>query len=93
MTFMFSIYRSEATTSFLKKTWEQADEAQQRAILDATDLLNRALAQQPHEQGESRHEGRRIHFEAPLGIEFEIDEARRIVHIQRAWAYRTFRPA
>src|SRR5262249_51679304 len=86
---MFSIFRSESATSLLKQTWEQADEALQRAILRATELLNRALAQCPHEQGESRGDGRRILFEAPLGIEFEIDEARRMVHIQRTWAYRT----
>jgi hypothetical protein len=86
---MFSIYRSETTTSFLKQTWEQADEALQQAILHATDRLNRALADSPHEQGESRYDGLRILFEAPLGIEYLIDDAHRIVHIQRTWAFRT----
>jgi hypothetical protein len=85
---MFSVFRSETTTSFLRQTWEQADDALQRAILRATDLLNRALAECPHEQGESRGDGRRILFEAPLGVEFDIDEARRMVRIQRAWTYR-----
>jgi hypothetical protein len=86
---MFSIYRSETTTSFLKQTWEQADEALQQAILYATDQLNRVLADSPHEQGESRHDGLRILFQAPLGIEYVIDDARQIVHIQRTWAFRT----
>jgi hypothetical protein len=90
---MFSIYRSEHTTSFLKKTWEEADEALQQAILEATDLLNRALADRPHEQGESREDGSRVLFEAPLGIEYEIDDDRRIVHVRRTWAYRSRRSA
>jgi hypothetical protein len=90
---MFSIYRSENTTSFLKKTWEQADEALQQAILEATDSLNRALSERPHEQGESRDDGTRILFEAPLGVEYEIDDDRRIVHVRRTWAYRTRRSA
>ncbi len=90
---MFSIYRSEDTTRFLKKTWEEADEALQLAILEATDLLNRALAEAPHEQGESREDGMRILFEAPLAVEYEIDHDRRIVHVRRTWAYHTRRSA
>jgi hypothetical protein len=72
----------------LKETWETADADLREAILRATQLLNRQLATDPQQQGESRDGTTRILFAAPLGVIYQVDEVKRVVHILRTWAYR-----
>jgi hypothetical protein len=84
---MFSIYRNHTAMASLKETWENADSALREAILSASRRLDQQLHNDPHEQGESRDENTRILFDAPLGVLFEVDQAKKLVHILRAWAY------
>jgi hypothetical protein len=86
---MFSIYRSEAAVTPLRVTWEGSDEDFRQAILQASHLINQRLHEDPHEEGESRGGGTRILFQAPVGVEFEIDEGRKLVSIVRSWAFRS----
>jgi hypothetical protein len=85
---MFSVYRDQTATAALRQTLESADESLRQAILHALDGLDRQLQTAPDELGESRPDGTRVLFLAPLGVLFRVDEARKLVHILRAWAYR-----
>jgi hypothetical protein len=84
---MFSIYRHQTAMTSLKETWEHADSSLREAILSASRRLDQQLCTDPQEQGESRDEKTRILFDAPLAVLFEVDEAKKLVHIVRAWAY------
>ncbi len=85
---MFSIYRDQAAMVPLKDTWEQASEALRESILQASGRLDQQLQHDPQAQGESRDDKTRILFQAPLGVTFAVDEAKKLVYIVRAWAYR-----
>jgi len=53
----------------------------------ATLLVDEQLGQDPQEQGESRDEGARIVFHAPVAVLFEVDADRQLVTVLRSWAY------
>jgi hypothetical protein len=84
---MFSIYRDQTAMLPLRQTWEQADESLQAAILHALHQADQQLQNDPAIKGESRHGKTRILLQAPLAQLFEVDEARKLVRILRAWAY------
>jgi hypothetical protein len=85
---MFSIYRNRTALTPLTTTWEQADAPLREAILLASRKVDEQLQSEPHVQGESRGDGTRILFQAPLGVTYEVDEGMKLVRILRAWAYR-----
>jgi hypothetical protein len=60
-----------------------ADSKLRDAITTASHQLDQALKGNPHELGESRPGGRRIHFEQPLGILFEVRQG--VVRVLHAW--------
>jgi hypothetical protein len=49
--------------------------------------LDQQLQHAPQEQGESRGDGTRILFDAPLAVLFEVDEPNKLVRVLRSWAY------
>lgn len=63
------------------------DAPDRTAITAAVDELDRLLARDPQEAGESRSESVRIVFVPPLGVFYEIDEATQIVHVLRVWSF------
>jgi hypothetical protein len=86
---MFSIYRNQAAATPLIESWEVADASLREAILEALCLVEQQLSRHPQEQGESRGDGVRILFQAPLGVLFTLDDHKKLVHILRCWAFRT----
>jgi hypothetical protein len=86
---MFNIYRSQDAVTPLRAAWEQADEDLREAILQATHVVNLRLHENPHEDGESRDGQTRILFQAPLGVLYKVNEAKKLVVIVRSWAFRT----
>jgi hypothetical protein len=84
---MFSIYRSQSALVPLRQTWEQADAVMRDAIVQASRQVDQQLQSAPNDQGESREEGTRILFQAPLAVTYEVDEPKKLVRILRAWAY------
>lgn len=56
-------------------------------VTEAASLLDRALARNPYEVGESREGTRRIAFETPLAIDFEVIEADRLVRVLALWEH------
>jgi hypothetical protein len=84
---MFSIYRSQTALIPLNETWEHADATLREAIVQASRQVDQQLQSDPYEQGESREEGTRILFQAPLAVTFEVDEPKKLVRILRAWTF------
>ena len=71
---MFCVYQDQKAMTLLQHTWEIADESLRNAIGQAIQRIGRALQNDPQEQGESRPNGTRILFEAPVAVLFEIEE-------------------
>ena len=66
----------------LAMMWMNADATLRAAITSASHRIDQELKANPQEVGESRPKGRRIHFEQPLGILFEVRQgAVRILHV------------
>jgi hypothetical protein len=57
------------------------------AITAAVAAIDARLRRDPANQGESRAEKRRVLFERPLGVTFEVNEDDRLVTIQAVWRY------
>jgi hypothetical protein len=55
------------------------------AIAKAANVLDGELSQRPSAIGESRPGGRRIAYCLPLGIQFEMFEADRLVRVLTVW--------
>ena len=56
------------------------------AIANAANFLDRQLARNPADVGESRPDGRRIAYCLPLGIRFRILEEDRLVKVLTVWS-------
>ena len=69
----------------LMDLWMQADSATRRAITAASRAVDRALAANPLNVGESRGGDDRVMFEHPLGVMFQVDPAKQIVWVVSVW--------
>jgi hypothetical protein len=67
------------------------DAGDREAITNVARALDRRLARNPMEQGESRPNGLRIAFELPLGVLYEIREDQRLVQVVAVWRVHTRR--
>lgn len=72
----------------LADLWLKADSAQRQMITSATGSIDRRLAADPANEGESRPGGRRISFAPPLGVAFRVDQGRATVSVLRVWRIR-----
>jgi hypothetical protein len=57
----------------LTTLWTQADSATRKALTQASDAIDRQLAEDPYAQSESRPNGRRIGFSSPLAVYFRVE--------------------
>jgi hypothetical protein len=64
-----------------------ADSVVRAEINRAMLVIDKQLQRDPFAKSESRDEGEWVFFEAPLGVLFEIDEAKHIVWVLSAWRY------
>ena len=67
----------------LAMMWMHADSELRNEITKASYQIDQDLKTNPEEQGESRPDGRRIHFVHPLAILFEVRQG--VVRILYAW--------
>ena len=81
----FTVLWSPSSERHLTRLWLAAED--RRAVRDAADLLDAALAERAHSLGESRSGNRRIAFAPPLGIEFEVLEEDRTVYVVAVWPF------
>lgn len=67
----------------LATMWMKADSKLRKSITQASHQIDQDLKVNPEDQGESRPDGRRIHFVQPLAILFEVRQG--AVRILYAW--------
>jgi hypothetical protein len=85
---MYSIRWLEEALDELAAIWLEGDSALRAAITAATNQIDAALSEDPNSKGESRANGRRIDFIAPLGVQFRVDESRMEVTVVQVWLFR-----
>jgi hypothetical protein len=72
------VWRREAEAQLIA-LWLRA--ANKDAIVGYVDQIDRILARDPSEQGESRNENTRLAFFRPLCVRYQIDEAAKQVTV------------
>jgi hypothetical protein len=80
---IFTVTWEESAEDELAQLW--ADALDKRALTRAADRVEVDLRRDGHLLGESRPDGRRIHFEPPLGILFEVREPDRLIIVLSVW--------
>jgi hypothetical protein len=82
---MYTVRWKRTALDRLAEIWLEASD---RATINSTvEEIDRLLATQPHETGESRSEDVRVLFCSPLGAFFEVDDASDVVHVLRVWTF------
>lgn len=69
----------------LGNVWLKGDSERRRAITAAADAVDKRLATDPFNEGESRPDNQRITFEPPLGLTFRVE--RSAVYVLRVWDF------
>lgn len=65
-----------------------AELSQEReAVTIASDAIEKRLEENGAIEGESRGNGLRITFEAPLAVVFRVDALNRIVYVGQVWEF------
>ncbi len=85
---MFQVDWLQTALNELAAVWAGADSAQRKAITAANHAIDRRLERDPTNEGESRGPRRRILFQVPLAITFEVDPQRRVVRVLPTWVIR-----
>lgn len=76
----FAVYWRAYAERQLRVLWRL--EPDRQGLADAMDAVNRLLRDSAHEQGESRDRPtRRLWFQRPLCVLYEIDEAAKVVYV------------
>lgn len=71
----------------LTMIWMRANSSLRQEITAAAHQIDQQLLTNPHEQGESRSEGRRIHFFYPLGFSFRVEPDEQAVTVLHIWQF------
>jgi plasmid stabilization system protein ParE len=79
----FSVVWTRRAENELAAIWLTASD--RNAVTQAAHRLDQRLANDPLNEGESRHANYRIAFENPLGILFEVDEDINTVWVLQVW--------
>lgn len=85
---MFRVEWLQSALDELALIWMSANTSQRQAITAASHDIDKQLPINPHEQGESRPNGRRIQFFPPLGITYRADEENAVVVVVHVWRFR-----
>lgn len=84
---MFTVRWKKSAVTELTAIWVEADSVGRQAITQAVHHLEQRLRVDPHSQGESRPQGRRIVFVPPLGLLLRVNDEESIVRILQVWQY------
>lgn len=85
---MFGIEWPPDVEIVLLELWAMAKPSLRAQISAAINELERRLALDPLNEGESRIDGVRVTFERPLGIKFTVDNASRTVRVLDVWLFK-----
>jgi plasmid stabilization system protein ParE len=80
---MFRVSWSRRALARLADIWVHSTD--QNAVTAAVDTIDRALAADPGNQGESRPNNRRVMFARPLGVSYRVDGAGNRVRVLAVW--------
>ena len=80
---MFRVKWRRTALDELADIWMQADSTERKAITAASQEIDRRLSRDPANQGESRSGGRRILFEPPLSVVFQLEADGQTVTVLR----------
>jgi hypothetical protein len=85
---MYTVVWSDEALDGLVNLWANADPDLQPLITAAVHRIDGNLADDPENAGESRDDGNRAWFEFPLGVLFNIDPNKSMVHTGKVWIFR-----
>jgi hypothetical protein len=83
----YTVLWSPVAEQRLAALW--TDAVNRKAVTDAANAIDRQLANDPDELGESRSDGTRVLFVPPLGILFQVNEGDRMVTVLAVWQFST----
>ena len=86
---MFTVLWSDDALFEVAWVWDNADSAIRQKIAPAMRAIDKRLAEDPWNAGESRSAGRRILLEFPLGVLFKIARANNVVHVVNVWTFKS----
>ncbi len=89
---MFRIRWARRALDELTILWTNADSAQRQAITQASHDVEVRLLRDPHNEGESRPFGRKVTFEPPLTVIFQIEPDGQTVSVLHIRVFRMRRP-
>ena len=81
----FDVEWDPAAEAELTRIWIASDSELRTAITKSARAIDRLLEKDPINQGESRPNDRRIIFDLPLGIVYEVMPASRLVRVLFVW--------
>lgn len=85
---MFRVRWEDTALNELTNLWLQAASPFRQVLTAAAHEIDRQLGISPYELGESRPEGRRIHFVYPLGLIYRIEQDEQTVSVLHVWQVR-----
>ena len=85
---MFTVTWTQSASDQLADIWLSADSPLRDEITSYVQLLDRHMRVNADRLGESREPRVRILTDTPLGIEFQVSEADRLVTVVRVWGIR-----
>jgi len=86
---MYSVRWTSTARRLLTELWLEA--ADRNQVQRAADEIDRILAEDPLNAGESRVSNIRILIQRPLAVYFDVYERDRRVHVWRIWRLRDHR--
>jgi hypothetical protein len=82
---MYTVRWKRTALDTLTELWLQSGNRSE--INNAVEEIDRLLARQPYDCGESRSESFRVLFCKPLGVFFTVDDAANTVDVLRVWTF------
>ena len=82
---MFAVLWVRATLDDLERIRAEVDPAHWAIVGAAIREIERRLRDDPESEGESRPDGQRISFVAPLGFTFQLVPDQKIVVVSNVW--------
>jgi hypothetical protein len=84
---MFTVLWGLEAMEDLTRLWTQADSPLRKAITVATHQMDKKLANDPENTGESRIGNERIDFVFPLSFRFDVDQSNKTVRVLQVWRF------
>ena len=85
---MFRVWWQQSALDEVASLWISADTELRRAITEAVHQIDVLLARDPLGKGESRPDGRRLAFVAPLGFYYRLEDDEKTVVVLQTWLFR-----